>query len=206
VDVGVQLSDGGGLQVPVVDQQDVVVRVPAVLVAPRELQRENVPGDAESALKPLPGSTLRDVLPSVALGADQARERVVEVVRDSDRDETGRMTVCFPCGEGVAEFGGATVVDLGGADGAQPDVAAGLQTAVVGGAVFDPDLDLVADRDGAAVALAFGCVRVGCRECPQVHPCAASPSGRIVAGHQGVVRNFASIPRQCVRRSGRRRR
>jgi len=46
VDVGVQRGDGGGVQVLVVDQQDVVVRVPAVLVPPGELQGDDVPGDA----------------------------------------------------------------------------------------------------------------------------------------------------------------
>ena len=84
-----------------------------------------------------------------------------------------RLAACaagFPGGEGVAEFGGAAMVDLGGADGAQPDVAAGLQPAVVGGAVLDPDLDLVADGDGAAVALPHRRVRVGGGEGPQVHP------------------------------------
>ena len=48
VDVRVQRGDGGGVQVLVVDEQDVVVRVPAVLVAPGELQRDDVPGDAEA--------------------------------------------------------------------------------------------------------------------------------------------------------------
>ena len=206
MDVRVSRGDGGGVQVLVVDEQDVVVRVPAVLVAPGELQRDDVPGDAEAALEPLPGRTRRDALPRVALGVDEPGERVVQVVRDGDRDEAGRVAAGLPGGECFAEFGGAAVVDLGGADGAQPDVAAGLQPAVVGAAVLDPDLDLVADRDGAAVALPLRCVRVGGRERPQVHPRAAAPSGRIVAGHQGVVRNFASIPRQCVRGSASRRR
>jgi hypothetical protein len=39
------------------------VRAPAVLVAPGELQRDEVPGDAELALEPLPGRTLSDPLP-----------------------------------------------------------------------------------------------------------------------------------------------
>src|SRR5712691_1512213 len=38
---------------------------------------------------------------------------------------------------------------------------------------------------GAAVALPLGCLRVAGRESPQVHPRAASPSARIIAGHQG---------------------
>jgi hypothetical protein len=101
-------------------------------------------------------------------------------------------------GERIAEFAGAAVVDFGGADGTQPDVAAGFQAAVVGAAVLDPDLDLRADGGDAAVALAFGLVRVGGRECAQVHPGAAAPSGGIVAVHEGVVRDFASIPRLCV--------
>ena len=36
---------GGGVQVLVVDEEDVVVRVPAVLVAPGELKRSHMPGD-----------------------------------------------------------------------------------------------------------------------------------------------------------------
>ena len=71
------------------------------------------------------------------------------------------------------------------ADWAQPDVAAGFQAAVVGVAVLDPDLDLIADRDGAAVTLPLGCVRIGGCDGPQVHPRAAAPSGWIVAGQQG---------------------
>ena len=114
------------------------------------------------------------------------------------------MALRFPGGEGVAELGSAAVVDLGGADGAQPDVAAGLEAAVIGAAVLDPDLNFSADRDDAAVALPHRRVRVRGREGAQVHPGAASPTGRIVAGHKAVVRNFASIPRQCVRGSVRR--
>ena len=206
VDVAVQLCDGGSVEVLVVDQQDVVVRVPAVLVTPGELQRDDVPGDPELALEPLPGGALGDVLPRIPLRIDKLGQRVVQVVRDGDRDQARCVPLRLPGGEGVAEFGGAAVVDLGGADGAQPHVAAGLQAAVVRGAVLDPDLDLVADGDGAAVALPLRSVGVGGREGPQVHPRSAAPSGGIVAGHQGVVRNFASIPRQCVRGSASRRR
>ncbi|MGB6454843.1 MAG: hypothetical protein WBH47_10180 [Streptosporangiaceae bacterium] len=197
-----QLRDGGGAKVLVVDQEHVVMRVPAVLVARGELQGDDVPGDAEAALEPLPGRALSDALPRVTLGPDELGERVGQVVRDGDGDQTGCVALALPGGEGVAEFGGAAVVDFGGADGAQPHVAAGFQPAVVRGAVLHPDFDPVTDRDGAAVALALGCVRVGGGEGPQVHPCAAAPSGRIVAGDQGVVRNFASIPRQSVRGSG----
>ena len=175
--------------------------VPAVLVTPGEFEGDDVPGDAEAALEPLPGRALGDALPGVLLRVDERGELVVQVVRDGDRDKAGRVPLVGPGGEGAAEFGGAAVVDLGGADGAQPHVAAGLQPAVVRGAVLDPDLDPVTDRDRAAVALPHRGVRVGGRECPQVHPRSAAPSGRIVAGHQGVVRNFASIPRQCVRGS-----
>jgi hypothetical protein len=103
------------------------------------------------------------VLPDIAFGVDEPGKWVVEVVGDGDRDEAGRVAVWFPGGKCVAEFGGAAVVDLGGADGAQPHVAAGLQPAIVGAAVLDPDLYLIADRDGAAVALPQWCVRVGGR-------------------------------------------
>ena len=84
------------VQVLVVDQEHVVVRVPAVLVAPGELQRDDVAGDAEPALEPLPGRSCRDALPGGALGVDEPGEPVVEVVRDGDRDEAGRVTVCLP--------------------------------------------------------------------------------------------------------------
>ncbi len=72
VDVAVQRGDGGGVQVLVVDEQDVVVRVPAVLVTPGELQGDDVPGDAEPALEPLPGRASSDPLPRV-----RARRRPV---------------------------------------------------------------------------------------------------------------------------------
>ena len=55
--------DGGGVQILVVDQEHVVMGVPAVLVAPGELQGDDVPGDAELALEPLPRRTLGDALP-----------------------------------------------------------------------------------------------------------------------------------------------
>ena len=44
----------------VVHEQDVVVRVPAVLVTPGELQGDHVPGDPEAALEALPGRALGD--------------------------------------------------------------------------------------------------------------------------------------------------
>jgi hypothetical protein len=203
VDVGVKCGDGGSAEVLVVDQEDVVVRVPAVLIALGELQGDDVSGDAELALQPLPGRTGRDVLPRRPFGIDQAREPIGHVVGDGDRDQARRVTLSFPGVESLAEFDGAPVVDLSRADGAQPDVAAGLQPAVVRGAILHADLDLITDRDGAAPALTLGSVRVGSRQSPQVHPCAPAPSTGIVTGHQEVVRNFASIPRQCVRRSDR---
>jgi hypothetical protein len=39
------------------------------------------------------------------------------LARDGDGDEAGRVPVLVPGGQGLAEFGGAAVVDLGGADG-----------------------------------------------------------------------------------------
>jgi hypothetical protein len=140
--------------------------VPAVLVAPGELQRDHVPGDARAALEPLPSSTLRDVLPRGPLGADKLRDAVVQVVRHGDRDQAGGVAILGPCVEGVAEFGGAPVVNLRGADRAQPHVAAGFQPAVLRGAVLHPDLHPVTDRDGAAVALTLGSVRVHRRQGP----------------------------------------
>jgi hypothetical protein len=116
-------------------------------------------------------------------------------VRDCDGDEAGRVAACLPGRERGAQLASAAVVDLGGAGRAQPDVAAGLQAAVVSAAVLDPNLNLRADRDNAAVALPFWCVGIGCRYRPQVHPRAAAPSGGIVAGHQGVVRNFGASSR-----------
>jgi hypothetical protein len=77
------------------------------------------------------------VLPGVSLGVDEPGERVVEVVRDGDGDEAGRVAVRFPGGECFSEFSGAAAVHFSGADGAQPDVAAGLDPAVVRAAVLD---------------------------------------------------------------------
>ena len=89
-------GDGGGVEVLVVDKQDVVVGVPAVLVAPGELQGDDVPGDAEPALEPLPGRALGDVLPRVPLSVDKLGERVVQVVRDGDGDQAGRVAFWLP--------------------------------------------------------------------------------------------------------------
>jgi hypothetical protein len=61
VDVRVQGGDGGRVQVLVVDQEDVVVRVPAVVIALGELQGEDVTGDAEASLQALPGSSSADL-------------------------------------------------------------------------------------------------------------------------------------------------
>jgi hypothetical protein len=54
MDVGVQGGDGGGVQILVVDQENVIVGMPAVLVAPPEFQGDHMPGDPELALEPLP--------------------------------------------------------------------------------------------------------------------------------------------------------
>jgi hypothetical protein len=48
VDMGVQSGDGNGVQFQVVSQEDVVVRMPVALIAPGELQRDDVPGRATS--------------------------------------------------------------------------------------------------------------------------------------------------------------
>lgn len=64
-------GDRGGVQVLVVNQQDVVVGVPAVLIAPGELQRDDVPRDAKASPEPLPGRSGGDVLPCGALGIDE---------------------------------------------------------------------------------------------------------------------------------------
>jgi len=112
VDVCVQGGDGGGVQVLVVDQEDVIVRVPAILVTAGELQRVDVAGDSETALEPLPGRTLSDVLPGGPLCVNQPAERISRVVRDGDRDQAGRVPGRFPDFQGFTEFGGAAVVDL----------------------------------------------------------------------------------------------
>jgi hypothetical protein len=71
VDVGVELGDGGGVEVLVVDQEDVVVGVPAIGVAPGELEGDDVPGDPVAVLEALPGGALGDVLPRVLLRVQQ---------------------------------------------------------------------------------------------------------------------------------------
>src|SRR6266851_5297156 len=108
VNVGVQCSYGFGVQVLVVDQQCVVVRVPAVLVAPGDLQGDDVPGNAEAALEPLPGCALRHSLPRRPLGLDETRQRVTQVVRDCDRDQAGSAAPGSPAFECFAEFGGTS--------------------------------------------------------------------------------------------------
>src|SRR5262249_38527518 len=125
-DVSVHGGDAGGVHVLVVDEEHVVVRVPAVVVAPGEFERDDVAGDAQPSFEPLPGSSGRDLLPGGTLGRDESGEPVAEVVRDGDGDEASGVAGGLPGGEGVAEFVGAAVMDLGGADGAQPDVAAGF--------------------------------------------------------------------------------
>jgi hypothetical protein len=105
VDVAVQSGDRCGVEVLVVDQQDVVVAVPAVLVAPGELQGDDVPRDAEAALEPLLRRTDCDALPRGPLRVDEAGERVGQVVRNRDSDEAGRVPLRLPGGENVAEFG-----------------------------------------------------------------------------------------------------
>src|SRR5262245_54864440 len=126
------------------------VRMPAVGVAPGELERNDVADDAETPFQPLPGRTGCDLLPGRTFGGDESGERVGEGVRNGDGDQAGAVALRVPGGEGVAEFVGATVVDLGRADGAEPDIAAGFQTAVVSGAVPNTDLHPVADRDSPA--------------------------------------------------------
>src|SRR5258708_37805328 len=130
----------------------------------------------------------------------------MHVVRNSDGDQAGRVTSALPDCERSSEFLGATVMDFRGADRAQPHVAACLDAAVVGTAVLDADLDLRANRDDPAVALALGCIRIGGRDRSQVHPRAAAPSRWIAARPPRQGPNFALMPRQCVRGTARRRR
>jgi len=60
-----------------------------VLIVIEQILLDTVPGNTELVLEPLPRCTGRDPLPGVALGADELRQRVVQVVGDGDRDETG---------------------------------------------------------------------------------------------------------------------
>jgi hypothetical protein len=60
-----QRGDGVGVRGLVVDEEAVVVRVPAVIVAPGELQGHDVPGDAELALQALPGAPAATVAQAV---------------------------------------------------------------------------------------------------------------------------------------------
>jgi hypothetical protein len=55
----------------------------------------------------------------------RAPASVVQSVRDGDCHETGRVHFVLPNRECLARIFGTAVVDLGGADGAQPGVAAG---------------------------------------------------------------------------------
>jgi len=54
-----------------VDQENVKVRVPAVLVAPGELQCDDMSSDTQPALLALPGGSCRDALPRGPLGVDE---------------------------------------------------------------------------------------------------------------------------------------
>jgi len=102
VNVAVQRGDSGGAQVLVVDEQDVVVGVPTVLIAPGELQRDDVPGDAKPPLEPLPRGPSSNALPRGSRRVDQLRELVVQVVRDGDRHQGCCVPVGFPGDECIA--------------------------------------------------------------------------------------------------------
>jgi hypothetical protein len=67
----VQVGDGDGVEVLIVDEQDVASAVAAVLIAPGELERDDVPGDLQPSPEPLPGRTLRDSLPDLTLKRDE---------------------------------------------------------------------------------------------------------------------------------------
>jgi len=45
----VQCRDSGRVQVVVVGEEDMAMRVPAVLVSPGDLEGDDVPGDAEAS-------------------------------------------------------------------------------------------------------------------------------------------------------------
>src|SRR5215470_2045429 len=155
-------SDGTGVQVAFVDEEDVVVGVPAVVLAPGQLQGDDMTRDAQSPLQPLPGSSSGDLLPGRSLGIDKPGQRVAEVMRHRDGYQTRGIPCRLPGGERGAQFVGPAVPDLGGADWTKPHVAASLDSAVVSAAVLAADLDLGADRNDPTVALAFGRIRVGC--------------------------------------------
>ena len=72
------------------------MRVPAVPVAPRDLQCDDMPGDAQSALETVPGGSCRDAFPGGALGIDELGERVVQVVRHGDREQACRVAAGLP--------------------------------------------------------------------------------------------------------------
>src|SRR5258708_8064732 len=154
MDMPVHCRDGTGVGVPFVDEKDVVVRVPAVVIAPGDLQGHDVTGDAQPPLQALPGSSCGDLLPRRSLGINQSGQRVVEVVWHRDRYQARGVVVRLPGGERGPQFAGAAMPDLGGADGAQPHVAAGLHAAVVSAVVLAADLDLRANLGDPAVALA----------------------------------------------------
>jgi hypothetical protein len=68
----VDRSDGAGVEGLVVDQEKVIVRVPAVLVAPDELQCDDVSGDAQPMLQALPGGSCRASLPGGTFGVEES--------------------------------------------------------------------------------------------------------------------------------------
>ena len=49
VEMPVQCRDSGRVQVVVVGEEDMAMRVPAVLVSPGDLEGDDVPGDAEAS-------------------------------------------------------------------------------------------------------------------------------------------------------------
>src|SRR6266851_2677102 len=112
-----QCGDGTGLQVPFVSEEDVIVRVPAVLVPPCELQSHDVTRDSQPPLQSLPGASSGDLRPGRSLGFDQSGEWFAEVMRNRDgyqtRDAAGRL----PGVEGGSQLVGAPAPDFGRADG-----------------------------------------------------------------------------------------
>src|SRR5258708_2999359 len=102
MDVCVHFGYRGRVQALVLDEEHVVVRMPAVLVTPREFERDDVADNAQARLESLPGPSSRDLLPCSTLGLDKLGESVIEVMRDCDRDEACWVAGTVPCREGLA--------------------------------------------------------------------------------------------------------
>jgi hypothetical protein len=95
MDMCVHRGYGARVQALVVDEEHVVVRMPAVLVTPRELERDDVADDAQP-LEPLPGRTSRDPFPSGTLGLYKLGEAAVSLKAGWSDASRGRAVFWLP--------------------------------------------------------------------------------------------------------------